>query len=155
MLEPFRAAAVKLLVNGLVDKALERLDVLPDRQVDGDLWIGIGPRAGGVAALVDITPDETWRALGQAVHQCEIVREVCHPWIVDLVSNAADVQLRKMMIGWLLQGPCSVTGERDEFAPCQCTLWVTRKTIRSQPKQDFCLLLPEADNSGAIGQSAQ
>jgi hypothetical protein len=51
--------------------------------------------------------------------------------------------------------PCSVTGERDEFAPCQCTLWVTRKTIRSQPKQDFCLLLPEADNSGAIGQSAQ
>ena len=105
MLEPFRAAAVKLLVNGLVDKALERLDVLPDRQVDGDLWIGIGPRAGGVAALVDITPDETRRALGQAVHPRQIVREICHTWIVDLVSNAADVQLRKMMIGWLLQGP--------------------------------------------------
>ena len=116
MLEPFRAAAVKLLVNGLVDKALERLDVLPDGQVDGDLWIGIGPRAGGVAALVDIAPDETRRALGQAVHPREIVREICHTWIVDLVSNAADVQLRKMMIGWLLQGSYSVADERDEFA---------------------------------------
>ena len=42
MLEPFGAAAVKLLVNGLVDKALERRDALPDGQVDGDLWIGIG-----------------------------------------------------------------------------------------------------------------
>ena len=104
MLEPFGTAVVILLVNGLVDKALERRDVLPDGQVDSDPWIGIGPRAGGVAALVDITPDETWRAFGQAVHQCEIVREICHPWIVDLVSNAADVQLRKMMIGWLLQG---------------------------------------------------
>ena len=99
MLKPFRAAAVKLLVNGLVDKALERFDVLPDGQVDGDLWIAIGPRAGGVAALVYIAPDETRCALGQAVHPREIVREICHTWIVNLVSNAADVQLCKMMIG--------------------------------------------------------
>ena len=56
MLEPFGTAVVILLVNGLVDKALERRDALPDGQVDSDPWIGIGPRAGGVAALVDITP---------------------------------------------------------------------------------------------------
>jgi hypothetical protein len=31
-------------------------------------------------------------------------REICHPWISNLVSNAADIQLRKMMIGGLLQG---------------------------------------------------
>jgi hypothetical protein len=43
--------------------------------------------------------------LGQAVHQREIVREISHAWIVDLVAQATDVQLRKMMIGWLLQGP--------------------------------------------------
>jgi hypothetical protein len=104
-------------VNGLVDKALERRDALPDGQVDGDLWIGIGPRAGGVAALVDVTPNEARRPLGQTVHQREIVREICHAWIVDLVSNAADVQLRKMMIGWLLQRSYSVADERDELAP--------------------------------------
>ena len=116
MLKPFRAAAVKLLVNGLVDKALERFDVLPDGQVDGDLWIAIGPRAGGVAALVYMAPDETRCALGQAVHPREIVREICHTWIVNLVSNAADVQLCKMMIWRLLQGFHSVADERDEFA---------------------------------------
>src|SRR6478672_6443461 len=104
MLKPFGTTIVKLLVNGLVDKALERRNIFPDRQVDSDPWIGIGPRAGGVAALVDITPDETRRAFGQGVHQCEIVREICHPWIRNLVSNAADIQLRKMMIGGLLQG---------------------------------------------------
>jgi len=32
------------------------------------------------------------------------VGEICHARVADLVSNAADVQLRKMMIGWLLQG---------------------------------------------------
>jgi hypothetical protein len=120
MLEPFGAAAVKLLVNGLVDEALERRDALPDGQVDGDLWIGIGPRTGGVAALVDVTPNGTRRPLGQTVHQREIVREICHAWIVDLVSNAADVQLRKMMIGWLLQRSYSVADERDEIAPSHC-----------------------------------
>ena len=134
VLKPFRAAAVKLLVNGLVDKALERFDVLPDGQVDGDLWIGIGPRAGGVAALVYIAPDETRCALGQAVHPREIVREICHTWIVNLVSNAADVQLCKMMIGRLLQGFHSVADERDEFTPYQCTLWIASKTIRTQQK---------------------
>src|SRR5262249_12717578 len=65
----------------------------------------IGPSVSGVAALVDIAPDEPGAAVGDAVHQFEIVREICHARIVDLVSNATDVQLRKMMIWWLLQGP--------------------------------------------------
>jgi hypothetical protein len=43
-------------------------------------------------------------ALGQAVHQREIVGEIRHVRIVDLLAQATDVQLRKMMIGWLSQG---------------------------------------------------
>jgi hypothetical protein len=47
-------------------------------------------------------------ALGHAVHQCQIVGEIRHARIVDLVSGAADVELCKMMIVWLLQRPDSV-----------------------------------------------
>lgn len=68
-------------------------------------------------ALVDIAPDESGAAFGDAVHQGEIVGEIRHARVVEIVSNATEVQLRKMMIGWLLHGFCSVAGMRDEFAP--------------------------------------
>src|SRR6516164_9445261 len=72
--------------------------------MDGDARIGGGPRCGGIAARVYIAPYETGAALGQAIHQREIVGEIRHAQIVDLVAQATDVQLRKMMIGWLSQG---------------------------------------------------
>jgi len=105
MLKPIGAAAIEAPMDCPPDKALECIAALPNRKIDYDTPVGIGPRVSGVAALVDIAPDEPGAAVGDAVHQSEIVREICHARIVNLVSNAADVQLRKMMIGWLLQGP--------------------------------------------------
>src|SRR5262245_11561051 len=103
--KPFSPPVVKPFVDGLVDKPFKRLDAFPYRQIDGYARVRIWSRAGRVATLVDIAPNETRGALREPVHQRQIVCEVCHPLVVDLVSNAADVQLRKVMIGWLLQGP--------------------------------------------------
>src|SRR5262245_8775238 len=102
MLKPFGATAIEALVNCLIHEAFKRLDIFPDGQIDGDPRIGIRPGAGGIAALVNIAPHKTWRPLGQTVHQREIVREVRHARIVDLETDAADIELRKMMIGGLL-----------------------------------------------------
>jgi len=106
--EPFRTTAVEPFMDRLIDEALERLDAFPNRQVDRDTGIGIRPRARRVAAFVNVTPDEARRALGEAVHHREIVGEIRHAPVVDLVANATDVELCKMMIEWLLQGYCSI-----------------------------------------------
>src|SRR5262249_50995543 len=58
----------------------------------------------GVAAVVDIAPHEARTALGEVIHQLEIVGEPGHAGIVELVFDAADIQFGKMMTGWLLQG---------------------------------------------------
>src|SRR6478609_11613786 len=102
--EPFRTTSVEPFVDRLIDEALERLDVFPNRQVDRDAGIGIWPRARRISAFVNVTPDEARRALRQAVHHRQVVGEIRHARVVDLVANATDVQLRKMMIEWLLQG---------------------------------------------------
>src|SRR5579864_4392116 len=73
MLEPLGTAAVETLVDGLPDKALERVDALPDRKIDDDPRVRIRARIGRIAALVDVAPDESIAALGNAVHQCKIV----------------------------------------------------------------------------------
>src|SRR6185437_13560074 len=138
MLEPFRAATVKTFMNGLINEALERLDALPHRHIDGDARIGIGPRAGGIAAVVDETPDEAGRAFGQPVDQPEVIGEIGHARIVDLVADAADVQLRQMMIRRLLHDPYSAA---SRTAPCGSALrvyWSMRRSIsgrkcRSRP----------------------
>jgi hypothetical protein len=123
MLKPIGAAAIEAPVYCLPDKAFKSIDVLPHRKIDNDTRVGIRPRVSGVTALVDIAPDESGAAFGNAVHQCKIVREICHARVVDLVSDAADVQLRKMMIGWLLQGSYSISDKRNEFAPSH---WLPR-----------------------------
>jgi hypothetical protein len=105
MLKPIGAAPIEALMDCLPDKALKCIDALPNREIDDNTRVGVRPRVSGVAALIDIAPDESGAAFGNAVHQRKIVREICHAWIVDLVSNAADVQLCKVMIGRLLQGP--------------------------------------------------
>src|SRR5262249_41516480 len=40
-----------------------------------------------------------------AIHQFEIVGELSHARILEIVADTADVQFCEMMIGWLLQGP--------------------------------------------------
>src|ERR1700730_1774659 len=92
-------------MDRLPDKALECIDALPNRKIDDNTQVSIRARVSGIAAIIDVAPDEPGAAFGNAVHQCKIVREICHARIFYLVSNAADVQLCKMMIGWLLQGP--------------------------------------------------
>ena len=103
VLEPFDTSAVKPLVDGLVDKMFKRVHALPHRQIDSYAGIGVRPRASRVAAFVDIAPNEAGCPLGEPVHQRQIVREVRHARILDLVANAPNVQLREMMIRWLLQ----------------------------------------------------
>src|SRR6185312_4367613 len=119
MLEPLGAAAIEAPVDRLIDEALEGLDVFPDRQIDSDAFIGIRPRARRVAGLVDIAPDEAWRPLRQPVHQRQIVREIGHAPIVDLVTDATDVELCKLMVGWLLHGAYSAA---SRTAPCESAL---------------------------------
>src|SRR5580693_6999130 len=128
MLEPFGAPAIETLVNCLPDKALKRLDALPHRKIDDDTRVGIRPRVGGATARVGIAPDESGAALGNAVHHGKIVGEIRHTRIVDLVANAADVQLRKMMIGWLLHGSYSAA---TRAAPCGSALRVYSSMRRS------------------------
>src|SRR5262245_27477440 len=95
---------------GLIERKDD--DALPNRNIDEDTRVGIRPCIGGVATLVDITPDESRAVFGDAVHQCKIVREIRHTRIRNLVSNATDVELRKIMTGWLLQGttPSTISG---------------------------------------------
>src|SRR5690242_4690292 len=67
MLEPVGATAVEALVYGLPDEVLQRGDVFPDRQIDDDERVSKRPRVGGVAAVVDIAPDEARAARGEAI----------------------------------------------------------------------------------------
>src|ERR1700741_4275102 len=78
MLKPIGAAALEALMDCLPDKALKCIDALPNRKIDDDTRVCIRPRVSGVAALVDIAPDEPGAALGNAVHQCKIIRKICH-----------------------------------------------------------------------------
>src|SRR5262249_22922676 len=96
-LEPLVAAAVEAFVHRLPDEPLERLDAVPYRQVDRHARIA-GERAGvdGASAVVLIAPDKSWAALGQAVHEREVVDEVRHARIADLVAQTANVELREM-----------------------------------------------------------
>ena len=59
--EPIRTTAVEPFVDRLIDEVLERLDAFPNRKIDRDTGIGIWPRASGVSAFVDVTPDEARR----------------------------------------------------------------------------------------------
>src|SRR5690348_10178044 len=72
-LKPIAAAAIEALMDCLPDEALKCMDALPNRKIDDDTPVGIRPRVGGVAALVNIAPDEPGAAFGNAVHQCKIV----------------------------------------------------------------------------------
>src|SRR5262249_14889967 len=110
MLKPFGAAPIETLMDRLIDEMLQRLDILPHRQIDSDAWIGVGPRAGGIATIVDEAPNESRRTLCQAIYQHEVVGEVSHARIIDLITDAADVQLREISVRWLLHGgtPCGL-----------------------------------------------
>src|SRR5215470_3544647 len=61
--EPLAAPPIEALVHGLPDVALQRLDALPDRHVDGDTRIIVRAKARGIAAFVLQTPHEAFGAV--------------------------------------------------------------------------------------------
>src|SRR5262245_27088656 len=125
LLEPFVPAAVEPLVHGLPDVFLERLDVLPDRHVDGDARIvRVRPRIRRIAAVVLVAPDETRTALGESVDGREIVHEVRHARIIDLVAQPPDVELRKvprfnLRCHSIPLTPPPPSPDRDADSPCK------------------------------------
>src|SRR4029077_880420 len=91
--EPFRPPAIKALVHRLPDKALQRFDVFPNREIDRHVPIVEGTKIGGVVALVLEPPHKALRALGQSIHEVEIVHEIGHARIVGPIVKPTDVEL--------------------------------------------------------------
>src|SRR5262245_39629838 len=116
VLEPFGATAIESLVQRLIYKTLKGFDAPPDRQIDGDARICVRPRAGRIAALVDVAPNEPRRAFGQAIHQGQIIGEIRHARIVDLITNATNIELPKVMVRGLTHGAHSAASRTAPFA---------------------------------------
>src|SRR5262245_43858007 len=78
-LEPLMAMAIEALMHRLPYEALQRLDAVPYREIDRHAWIAVEwTRVDGASAVVLVTPDESWAALGQTVHEGKIVDELRH-----------------------------------------------------------------------------
>src|SRR5262249_22075727 len=95
--EPLAAPPIEALVHGLPDVALQRLDALPDRHVDGDTRIIVRAKARGIAAFVLQTPHEAFGTVRDRVHPREVVDEIRHPRIADFITQAPDVELRQVL----------------------------------------------------------
>src|SRR5215470_2310478 len=97
LLEPFLATAIETLVHGLPDVSFQRGHVFPDRHVDSHARIiAIRAIAGRVAARILQSPDEALSPVGNRIHPREIVDEVGHARVTDLVAQASDVQLSEV-----------------------------------------------------------
>jgi hypothetical protein len=99
-LEPLAAAAEHLQVVAPVGEVLQRLDRLPDREIDQHhVVVVVGAQARGVrAALVDQTPDEARRTVGQGVDLGELGYEVGQDGAVERGEDASDVHLGEMEV---------------------------------------------------------
>src|SRR5215471_10033644 len=95
-LEPFLFPSIEALVHGLPDKAFQRLDAFPDRHIGDDARVIERLDVRCVPGLVLEPPHESFRALGEPVHQGQIVHEVRHARIIDGMTNASDVELRQI-----------------------------------------------------------
>src|SRR5262245_28410522 len=95
--EPFRAPRIEAFVYGLPDVALQRFDAFPHRHVDGDPRIAVRAKVRGIPGVVLQPPNETFGAVCDRVHPREIVDEIRHSRIADLVAQASDIELRQML----------------------------------------------------------
>ena len=84
-------------VRRSVDVVSQRLDRLPDRQVDGEQLVLVH-RAdrGGIAVLRLEPPDETRRRVGERVDPVEVGDEVGDQRVIDTRPQSPDVDLREM-----------------------------------------------------------
>src|SRR5262249_4022951 len=98
-LKPFVAPAIEALMQGLPNEPLERLHAVPYRQVDRHARVfGKRARFDRASAVVLVAPNKSRAALGQPVHEREIVDEFRHTRIASLVTQAADIELREVKL---------------------------------------------------------
>jgi hypothetical protein len=94
-------STVETLVQGLPDKALERFDRFPHRQVRQNGRIVIDAHVHGVAAVVLQPPHEAGDLVSEPVHALDVVDEFAHAQIIERISNPRDVELGQLMMGRL------------------------------------------------------
>src|SRR5262249_16519445 len=99
-LEPLVAAAIKALVHGLPHEALKRFGAVPYRKVDRHARVaGEWADLDSASAVVLVTPHKSRAALRQTVHKREVIHELRHAWICNLVAQAFDIELGQVKYG--------------------------------------------------------
>src|SRR4029450_9613855 len=98
--EPLVAAAIEALVHGLPHEVLKRFGAVPYRKVDRHARVA-GERAGldSASAVVLVTPHKSRAALRQTVHKREVIHELRHARISNLVAQASDIELGEVKYG--------------------------------------------------------
>src|SRR5215831_184342 len=96
-LEPLVAAAIEAFVHGLPHEALKRFGTVPYRKVDRHARVA-GERAGldSASAVVLVTPYKSRAALRQTVHKRQVIHELRHARISNLVAQASDIELAEV-----------------------------------------------------------
>ena len=95
--EPVAPLLVDLEVRARVDVGAQRLDRLPDRQVDDDLVVVVDRHRGRVvAAVAGQAPDEARRAIGERVDLVEPRHEAGQLRRIERRDEAGDVDLGQM-----------------------------------------------------------
>src|SRR5206468_1801931 len=95
-LEPLFPIAKRSDVCAAIHELLQRVERLPDRQVDGHALVLERPDRRGVAVFGLKAPDESRAAVGQRIDGIELRPEAFHDRIVDRRAKAADVNLGEM-----------------------------------------------------------
>src|SRR5215472_8713743 len=93
-IEPLVAAAIEAFVHGLPHEALKRFGAVPYRKIDRHARVA-GERAGldSASAVVLVTPYKSRAALRQTVHKRQVIHELRHARISNLVAQASDIEL--------------------------------------------------------------
>src|SRR2546423_236262 len=93
VLEPHAPLAQHPGVGRPVGELLQRLDRLPDREVEDDRLVLEDAHRGRVAAVVLEPPDEALGLVGEGVHHREALDELAHDRVVERPHFLRDVEL--------------------------------------------------------------
>ncbi len=91
--EPFLAPGKETPVQCLPDKAFQRLDIFPHRQIRQDGRVIVDPHVHRVAAFVLQPPHEALDLVGKPVHAFDILDELAHARIVERIADPRDIEL--------------------------------------------------------------
>src|SRR5436305_364723 len=98
LLEPRAPSLDQFRVSGAIDVTLQRLDVLPDREVEEDPVVVVRTEIRGVARFGLQPPDEAVTAVGQGVDLGETRDEPFHDWRIERCLHSGDIDLRKLVL---------------------------------------------------------